>query len=501
VKVLSAAQIAVRLDDCFRLLVGGGRTAVPRQQSLRATIDWSYALLTEPEQALFRQLSVFAGGWTLEAAEAVCAGEQVALDEVLDLLAHLVDKSLVLVEVQGAVARYRMLETVRQYGHERLREAGEMVAIERHAAYYLALAETAEPHMRQPGQMARLRDDHDNLRAALEWAIDSGATELAARLSGALWRYWENRGLLSEGRTWLAAVLARRDELPDRVRAKALWAAGEIAENLADQRALFEESLRLSRALGDKAGIAAVLPDLGVLAQMRGDYAEARAYHDERLALSRDLGDRSSEIHSMTSLGRLALDEGDEPRATALHEEALALARASGYTYGVALALFGLGEVAQRRGAHDQAAVRYSEALGLVRELELSRHTAQLLIFLAELALQRGDLAGAAAHYAESLRLVVKQSERWWIAHCLVGFAQLAAAHGQLGRAVRLSGAAAAFFDALAVPPAFAGRAAFERMLTGWRAELDEETFAAEWAAGRALSLEQAIAEAVANGA
>jgi predicted ATPase/class 3 adenylate cyclase len=499
VKLFPPQALLSRLANRLKFLTGGARDLPARQQTIRNTIDWSYELLDEAEKTLFARLGVFVGGWTLEAAEAVCNVDDGLPMEVEDGVAALLDKSLVRQE-QGldGEPRFTMLETIREYALERLAVSGEESAMRRrHANYFMALAQAAEPHMRQPGQMVRLRNDHDNLSAALGWAIDSGATELVARISTALWRYWEGRGLLCEGRAWFAAVLARCDELPDSVRAKALWAAGEITENLADQRALFEDSLRLFRALGDKAGIANVLSDLGGLACMRGDYAQARTYYDERLALWRELGDRSGEIRSLSWLGHLASDEGDDLRAAALHEEALALAGASGYTYGVAGALFGLGRVAHQRGAHDQAAARYSEALALWRELELSGHTAQMLIHLAELALQQGDLEGATAHYAECLELNVERSDRFGGAHCLAGFAKIAGARGQLERAARLSGGAAALFDLIGVTPAYTQRANLNRVVAGWRAHLDEATFAAAWAAGRALTLEQAMAYAL----
>ena len=401
--------------------------------------------------------------------------------------------------------RYRLLETIRMYALERLAASGEVDALrDRHLEHYLALAEAAEPHLRGAEQIVwaeRLEEEDDNFRAALAWAHEYGAIKLAARLAAALCRYWGDAGRRSEGRTWLAAALARRDQLPDALCAKVLWATGELTENLVEQQTLFEESLRLFRALGDAAGIAAVVSDLGSIAQTYGNYSQARAYYDERLALCREHGDYSGEISSLIRLGYLAIDESDEQQAGTLFQESLRLARAINNAHHIAQIRVGLGIVSQRRGAPDEAAAHYAEALAQLRGLEQSGLLVLSLLNLAELAFQRGELAEATTRYAECLRLVVKQSERWWIADCLVGFAQLAAAHGQLGRAVRLSGAAAAFFDALAVPPAFAGRAAFERMLTGWRAELDEETFAAEWATGRALTLEQAIAEAVANGA
>ncbi len=503
-KLFPPRALLARLGKRLALLTGGARDLPARQQTLRDTIAWSYDLLDAAEQSLFARLGVFVDGCSLPAAEAVLGDDSqsdtefsifIPPDAVLNSLSSLIDKSL-LKQIEGVDGepRFVMLETIREYALEGLHMSGEEAVMrQRHLDYYTALAEAVEPYIRQSGQKARLRNDHDNLRAALGWAIDSRATALAARISAALWRYWEGCGLLSEGRAWFAAVLARRDELPDAVRAKVFWAAGEITENLAEQRALFEESLHLFRALGDKAGIAEVASDLGGLAQMRGDYAQARTYYGEKLALCRERGDRSGEIRSLNRLGHLALDEGDDPQAAALHEEALALARASSSTYDVAHTLIGIGEVAQRHGEYDQAAAHYAETLALMRELEQGGHIAQALIHLGELALQQGDLAGATIHYAECLELVIERSDRWGSTYCLAGFAQIAGARGQLERAIRLASAAAALFEMIGVPPAFAGRANLDRVVAVWRAQFDEDAFTAAWATGRAMPLEQAV--------
>jgi predicted ATPase len=497
IKLLPPQALLKRLGSRLKLLTGGARDLHERQQTLRNTIDWSYELLDAGEQALFARLGVFVGGCTLEAAEAVCAADGDLRVDIVDGIAALLNQSLVRQEEEiDGEPRFVMLETIREYALERLQMSGEIAAMQRrHAEYYTALAEAAEPRLRQPAQMARLRIDHDNLRAALGWALGP-ATELAARISAVLWRYWEGCNLLSEGRAWLTAVLARRDELPEPVRAKALWAAGEITENLAEQVALFEESLRLFRALGDLAGIAEVVGDLGGVAQDRGDYALARTYYDEKLALCRERGDQGGEIRSLIRLGSLATDEGNFPQAAALYQEALALAHAIDDSHGVARATVGLGVVAQRRGVPDLAAAHYTEGLALLRELEQNGLTVHPLLYLADLALQQGDLAGAAARYTECLELIVEQSEHWWAADCLVGFAQIAGACGELERAVRLSGAAAAQFDVIEVTPTFTDRANLDRLASVWRAQIGEDVFMVAWAQGRTLPLDQAIAEA-----
>jgi non-specific serine/threonine protein kinase len=248
--VLSVEQISSRLDDCFRLLTTENRTAIPRHQTLRATIDWSHDLLSEDEQVLFRQLSVFAGGFTLEAAEEVCSGEGIEKDEVLDLLSHLVDKSLVVVAERDGEARYRLLETVKQYGREKLDESGEAEAIRgHHASFFLRLAEEAEPAMLGPEQwvwVGRLEREHDNQRAALGWLRERGEAERGLRFAGALGQFWFFRGYYTEGRAWLEEFLG----LPGAsggtaVRAKALYALGVLIYRSADYAAGDQEVARL----------------------------------------------------------------------------------------------------------------------------------------------------------------------------------------------------------------------------------------------------------------
>jgi non-specific serine/threonine protein kinase len=263
--MMTVEHLADRLDDGFRLLTGGSRTALPRQQTLRATIDWSYDLLSEEERLTLHRLAVFAGGWTLEAAEAVCAGDGIVAADVLDLLGRLVDKSLVQMQERGEGARYRLLETVRQYAGERLQDSGEAQAVhQRHTGYYLALAEQAEPALHQQadlGWLARLEAEHDNLRAALAWCMDHDP-QTGLRLAGSLLRFWYLRASFSEGSRWLARVLDAADaRAPERTvwRLKAVLAAGMMARPRHDMPtalARLEEALALSRELGDSYRLA-----------------------------------------------------------------------------------------------------------------------------------------------------------------------------------------------------------------------------------------------------
>ena len=279
-QLLPVDPLLARLEDRFRLLTGGSRTALPRQQTLRAAVDWGYDLLTEPEKSLFDRLAVFAGGFTLEAAEAVCASDEIDPSDVLDLLGRLVDQSMVVVDERpDGTASYRLLETLRQYGQERLAASGEATAVrDRHAAFYLALAEASRPPFAEhhdQAWLARLEREHDNLRAALDWTQPgggaSGGPETGPRLAAALWRFWWQRGHFGEGRGWLERMLP----VPagPGVRARALGGAGVLAYfqgDLARAAAYYEESLALGRAIGDQGHVGWVLHRLGVATQRRG---------------------------------------------------------------------------------------------------------------------------------------------------------------------------------------------------------------------------------------
>ena len=316
---LSVEQIEERLEDSLKLLTTGFRSADPRHRTLRATLDWSYALLSEAERVLFRRLSVFAGGWTLEAAEAVGSGDGVGEGEVLDLLSRLVDKSLVALEEgehDGAL-RYTMLEPVRQYARQKLRESGEEDAVQgRHAGFFLALAEEAEPEMSGPEQEAwlkRLEREHANLRGALAWALDPAdsreprehRTELGLRLAGALGRFWGVYGP-GEGRGWLEKGLARGGAAPKPALAKALYEAGwiELFQGDYDRAiALLEEGLALFRELGDRRGVATSLVNLGFAALHLGDKERATVLRQEVEALQREPLDRFTLAWLTTFLG------------------------------------------------------------------------------------------------------------------------------------------------------------------------------------------------------
>ncbi|MGH2602442.1 MAG: ATP-binding protein, partial [Dehalococcoidia bacterium] len=388
-RILTPEQIAARLDERFRLLTGGDR-AVPRHETLRAALDWSYGLLSAPEQRLLARLSVFAGGCDLEAAEAVCAdGEQgvpreqgtgnreqapppspnpyslhpVPSDAIFDLLTSMAEKSLLVVEYHGEAARYRLLETVRQYAADRLAVAGETEAVRsRHANWALALAQHAAPRLvgsEQETWLQRLELEHDNLRAVLQWTLDSGGTVLGLQLAGALWRFWQTRGYLTEGRTWLERLLAHGEGVPPSVRAAALFGAGVLAHDQGDYTSAVpyvEHSLALYQDTGEEAAAEALLL-LGALAWRRSEYATAAAHCEESLTIARAADDRRLTARCLNLLGLIAMDQGRYPTAHDRFEEALALARDLGDLRTSAVTLSNLGLTAHRLETFERARV------------------------------------------------------------------------------------------------------------------------------------------------
>ena len=582
VRVLSVEEIDAGLEDRFELLTGGSRTALPRQQTLRAALDWSYDLLTEQERLLLSRLSVFAGGWTLKAARKVCGDRSLPVGSVLDVLSGLVDKSLVAAETQGGSSRYRLLETVRQYGRERLAQTGDESAIRgRHREYYLELAEEIEPRLTGPEQaewLLRLEAEHDNLRVALGWCqAEQDGAEAGLRLAGALWLFWDVRGYLGMGREYLGEALAREGALGRAaLRAKALNAAGGLAFEQGDYssaRVLFEESLSLCRELGDKPGIASTLGNLGIVASDQGDYRSARVLFEESLSLCRELGDKPGTARSLNNVGIVAFEQGDYRSARvlfeesllikrelgnkrgiastlgnlgnvaycqgdyssaralmeeslsiqrelgdkqgiawslnrlgnvtsnqgdnivarALYEESLSIDRELGNKNGITLSLLNLGEVASYQGDYEAAKSLFEESLSLCRELGDKRGTARSLNNVGELACEQGDYEAARALMEESLSLRRELGDKWGIAYSLEAFASLAVAEGQPERAARLWGAAEALREAIHAPLPPNEREQYARDLAAVRATLGEEAFSAAWAAGRAMTIEQAM--------
>ena len=459
-KVLSAEQIFQRLEDSLKLLAGRDRTAPARQRTLRGTMDWSYGLLGEQERKLFGRLSVFAGGWTLEAAEAVAAGDGIEVD-VLDLLSQLVDKSMVVAEPGGeGAARYRMLEPIRQYGKERLEESGEAERVwEKHARIFLAVAEEAEPELRGARQgewLERLGVEHHNCREALSWALEREKAEMGLRLGGALGEFWVLRGHLDEGRRWLEAILAIGGPAPEAARAKALRQAGWIVWEQGDYErsmALNEASLALFRELGDETGVARSLFALGMVELHREKLAHASALLEEAIEIERASGDTAGVARVLPSLGLVAVVRHDFEQALALHEESLAMAREAG----------------------DDFVIGFSLAVGALAYLGL------------------GDYGRAGELLEEDLERFLRRRMMHHVAVHLHVSAALAAVQGQAVRSARLWGAAEALREAIGAHLSPAERSHYAPYIAAARDRLEGACWEKAWEEGRQMTPERTV--------
>jgi len=496
VKLLRVEEIAARLVDRFRLLTDGSRTALPRHQTLRAMIDWSYDLLSEPERILLRRLSAFAGGWSLEAAESVCAGEGIEMDEVLDLMTQLVNKSLIIIErQQGQETRYRMLETIRQYAHDKLWTADEGDRMrQRHLAYFVELAERAEPNLHASNMVMwldRLETEIDNIRAALHWALESNI-EAELELAGALRWFWHIRDHKSEGSEWLERALSietmeRGDQplTPSRaiIRGKALYVAGFLRlkfyeinravvlseeglalfselgpdgkqgmahallnlgeaayrqENFRLSKALMEQSLALFQEVGDKVGMARCLPMIAnVSLIVDGDYERAKTLAEEGLALSKEIGDKNIHAKTMESLGGVAYQQGDYKQATTWSEASLALFREVGNQYASGGMLSMLGKAAKAQGHYGKATTALEEALTFTRNSGNKIFIAHVHYSLGEVAAVQGDYKEATKQYEEVLAIGRQTGNPEPMADGLLGLGGVACAQGESEQAIQ----------------------------------------------------------------
>jgi predicted ATPase/DNA-binding CsgD family transcriptional regulator/transcriptional regulator with XRE-family HTH domain len=521
-RVLSPQAMLARLDQRLGLLTGGAVNTPARQQSLRAAIAWSYALLPPEGQALFRRLGVFVGG-TLAALEAVCQDAATHRGEgevpLLDCLATLVDQSLLqYTNSADGEPRFTMLETLREFALEQLDAAGETeVVCQRHATYYVHLAEHAAPHLQGPDQAAwleRLAGEHDNLRAALAWCLGakgwrphradhSTAVEMGLRLAVGVCLFWEVRGYWQEGRTWLEAV-ARQPQGTPALRARALAHASRIACLQSDYAAaaqLAEHSLALARAVNNRQSMVTVLHTRGLVAVHVGNYTQATRLFEDALALarqiSRDVGDRRVLVLPLMGLSNVVSRQGDPRRARALCEEGLALAHALGMKTSVAHLLNRLGRIARAEQDYAQAAVHFRQSLQLYHELGDKAYASVVLGNLGFMALYQHQVAQAAAHFAECLTVGHAVGYKVSIDKALNGLGAVAAAQGQPQPAVRLFSAAAALRQMIGYECGAVNQTEMTRHLATLRTHLDPGTFEALWTAGQALPLEAVLAEAL----
>jgi len=515
IKFFSPEALLARLERRLQVLTGGPRDLPVRQQTLRNTIDWSYNLLDEGEQALFRRLGVFVGGCTLEAAETVTTlNVQTARPEpvegfersnILDRLAALVNQSLLRQEEgPDGEPRFTMLETVSEYALERLEESGEAESIQRqHANYFVALAEAAELHRYTPTQglwLLRLDADHDNMRAVLAWSqTPAVSVDICVRLAGALQWFWYIRRYKSEGRAWLERMLQQSTSAAAPARAKALYGAGRFQSDRGQANALIERALALWRELGDKLGMADALLNLGRVARLQGDYERSEKLVQESLALFRDQQTMWGVVWSLISLGDVALDQGDPAQALGPIEEALALTESLGDTYGNMWARCLRGRLAHLQGDLEQAAMLLEESLAWLRNWR-SPSIFEILNDLGRVALDQGDTDRAAALFRESLKLSWEPGNEIDITLSLVGLAGVAGELGQPARAAQLLGAAEAIRESIGRSLTPVERTVLDRYAAAIRAQLDDATFAVMWAEGQKMTLEQAKAEALGGG-
>ena len=546
VKALRVEQIAARLaeHEQFRLLTVGTRTSLPRHQTLHALIDWSYNLLSEPEHVLLRRLSVFAGGCTLEAVEAVCAGEGVETDDVLDLMTQLVNKSLVISERKpGQEARYRMLETIRQYAHGRLIEAGKAEQLQnRHLDFFLHWAEQAGPQLRGPKQLEwldRLEAEHDNLRSALEWSqTQAEHSEASLSLAGALHRFWSQRGHVNEGRAWLDRALTNQNApTTGAARADALHAAGDLAREQGDMtraRILLEESASLWQVLGPagKTGLAYTLATLAEAMRRQGDPTTARSLADEAVALCREQDDRWGLAYSLSMLGIAIRDQEDFALARSVINESVAIWRDLEDEWGFRFATRHLAMVALRQGDYEVARHHYADCLAIAKKLGDEEAVAEALVNLGVATLNLGDRVQAKSLFADSVSLFRESGNKsrlaesfyyfgflalfeddnqqaksffeqelalartigpaWLGAQALRGLAGVAATGGQVLRGARLLGAAEARAEAAATYNDAVNSLLIGRTIATAVAQLGEAAFEQARAEGRAMTFEQA---------
>jgi predicted ATPase/DNA-binding CsgD family transcriptional regulator len=503
VAVLSPEQIEARLNDRFRLLSGGSRTALPRYRTLRALVDWSHDRLDEGEQILLRRLAVFAGGWTLDAAEAVCADDGLAPEEILDVLTGLVEKSLVQVSTRADEVRYSFLETLREYAAEKLRDAGEEPLLrERHRDWFLALAERAVPELVRPHQevwLDRLDRERENLRAAQRWAVTRVDAETMARLGAALWQFWWARADAADAREWITTIvpLARQVQ-PTRALAQALHGAGMLAGSLADYatcRSLLQEALSAARQVGDSYTLASVLDSLGRQLSFEGHYAEAHLRLNEALAILRPIDDPQALARALSRYGFLKYLEGDHDSARATLEEGLAVAHEAGDPAMVAEISDKLGQMFHSDGDLDGAVRAFQQAETIWRELGQGHWLAMTLNNLGNSQTLRGELGCARIQLAEALSLSQRMGNCRRMAFTLSSIATLAALEGDPERALRLDAVSAAAVVEMGirrVPPKVPLRA---QHLERARQGLGESAAAAAVAAGQTMTLAQAVEE------
>jgi predicted ATPase/DNA-binding CsgD family transcriptional regulator len=507
VSALSLPQILERLDDGVRLLIGGSRTSPTRQQTIRATLDWSYGLLSEQERAVFRRLAVFAADCSLDAAEAICSAGEVTDGDVLDMLHHLVDKSLVVVDEQSGRSRYRLLEPIRQYAREQLVAGGELQETRRrHALYFLTFCEQRDRASNvggplRPAATAALLQEYPNIRLALGWSVESGEVQIGLRLARTVSYLWFARGYPGEGLAWLQQLLALRGaDQPTPARAACLLSAGRLATVLGHidtGRTFFEAGLQLASTTGDPHVQWLGQHYFALYASMRGNFDTAIRHQRVALATARAFDNRVEEAISLTLAAELALFQGHFSEAQALAEDARRAAHAVGEEWIEGLTVVYFGLLALQRGDHARARHNLERGLNMCQRQGDPRFSARALDGLGLLAVVEGRSEDAHACLAESLRLVDEIGNRPAIADTLESFTALAASLSRPEAALQLAGAAAAFREAIGAAQSPFRRDLVNRWHPSQQQGEEQEFSSRNWAIGQAMTIQEAIALAL----
>ena len=550
VKMMSVGEIAKHLDDRFDLLTAGSRTAFPRHQTLRSAIDWSYDLLSQPERLFFSRISVFTGGFTLNAAKEIATGDGVSKTQVIHLLGQLINKSLVNVRARSeepkSETRYEMLETIREYAREKLDEFGETEQVrQRYRDFFIGFAEQAEPKLKGAQQfewLNRFEVEHDNLRAVLQWTHEVGDMEAISRLAALLFWFWKRRGYLSEGCVWLERALAAEPTLTISARARLLYQVANLtraqgdfarARELVEQsivlwrtldseekqglplalallanlvrdggnpgtaRLLAEESVKLSREQGNAWSLALSLISLGMALRDQEDYNLAQSTIEESKRIWQELGDLWGLAEALHHLAHVAYRRGDYEVAYSLEEEVLSIQRQLGDKHSIAYAIHNLGLYTLAQGNMDRAKPLFEQDIVLFREIGDKTGIVLSLKFLGLFAHLHGDDVQAQSFFEEGLRLANKIGPIWISSDYLLWIAYLAADRRHLQRAVRLCSAAKTHLDTVAYFWNTFEQAGYERIINLARVSLGENAFALAQAEGRAMTIEQALAYAL----
>ena len=502
--VLTPQQISERLRDRLPMLPGRSRTGPARHQTLHATVDWSFELLPADEQKLFYMLSVFVSPFSLKAAEFVCSGKDLDEAEILDLLSGLVNKSLIQSENVAGESRYSMLQTIRDYGVEKLRESGDEDWVRsNHLGWFASVAQEAAGEMRGQKQgrwLDQLELEHEDLRAAFAWATDNSHAIESLRLASDLWMFWFVRGYLSQGRDLLEQAIEKAPDAPDELKARAMYALGVLAQNQGDiARAgvLFENCLAIYRRVGDSKGISTALIALGNAADRHGEYEKADGYFQEALALRREAGDRQGMSTPLLNLGNVSFRRGNFEEARRYYEESLSLKRESGDEVGMASALHNLSAVLEHLGESEEAARLEAQALEMRRKLGDKRGIGASLHSLAEIAKEAGELDRAKEMFGESMELLHGMGDLQGVAQCLLGFAEVALQGEEFELAVKLYSAFEKIRDEIGLSIAEMDQQVYSDELARLRDALGEHRYQELWEEGLVLELDDAVSMAL----